>query len=181
MSSGLLRRAILVGTTLVLSGCITVDDFGAFWDKDRLDGDLAGRWVAVKTADGDDGEMTFIRRGRSYVVLVREGDEKAKGADEQVRTLRVGESRFLLSRVRGKANGMMTAYRVTHDQLELLDVPDVVVGVDVPLAPASVKYSRKSEAPASVEIATLDQPALEWLDRLMRLSRPTSVFARRRR
>lgn len=181
MSSGLLRRAILVGTTLVLSGCITVDDFGVFWDKDRLDGDLEGRWVSVKTPDGDSGEVTFVRRGDLYAMSVREGGERAKNADEQVRTLRSGDARFLLSRARGKTNGSMTAYRITRDRLEILETPDVAVGGDVPPPPPSLKYTRKSDdLPASVDIKTLDQPAVDWLGRLAAVAQPSSVFARRR-
>lgn len=173
------RLVACAAATLLSAGCITVSDFGGSWEKARVDGDLAGTWEAVKTPDGQSGEMTFVRRGESYALVTKARDEATKEASEEGRTLRVGDARLLLSRNPGQAGGMITAYRVTRDRLELLDVPDVAIGQDVPPPPPSVKYTAKRGGPASVDVTTLDQPALEWLARLERRAEPTSVFLRR--
>lgn len=178
MTWRLRRLAALVVTSLIASGCISVADFGAYWNKDPLDVGLAGVWVALKTPDGDRGELIFIRRGALYDLSVREDNDKAKPAGEQVRTLRVGDATFLLSRGRGKRGGMMTAYRFTPGRLEILDVPAVAASDGVPPPPPSVTYRHGPGAPPSIDIATLDPAALEWLAALAQRSTATSVFRR---
>lgn len=172
--------AAVVVAALLAPACIDVGDYGPFWDAQALDAELAGRWVSVRTRAGDPGEMEFIRRDTAYAVLTRDGVEPAKEAEEQVRTVRVGASRFLMTRVAGKSGGFMTGYRIARGRLEILDLPVVAAGADLPAPPPSVRYTGTPGAPASVEIARLDQAALDWLGRVAARSQASSVFARRR-
>lgn len=174
---GLLALAVVA---LLTPACVEVGDYGPFWDAQELDGALAGRWISVEPRAGEPGEVEFIDRGNAYVVVFREGMGPDEEADEEVRTLGAGSSRFLMARDGGKPGGMLTAYRVSGNQLEIFAVPDVFVGQQVPAPPPSLRYTRHTGAPATIAITRLDQPAIDWLAQAMRHAAPASVFARQR-
>ncbi|MFN7978264.1 MAG: hypothetical protein U0P30_09020 [Vicinamibacterales bacterium] len=174
------RVLVWAAVACLYSGCILVGDFGALWNRDALDGALAGRWVSTELGETDLKEMAFVRRGNAYGWITTGDDIAYMKKFDTVRTVRAGGSSFLLLRAQGVAGGMMVAYRVTRDRLELLAVPDVPGGEGLPPAPPSVDYTGHSEVPPTVRIKTLDLTAVEWLAALHRLSTERTVFVRRR-
>ena len=121
-----LRHPLLVLAALLpLASCITVEDFGQYWEKTGMDPQLEGSWKMVaadpeQTADHGYGIgqiMRMVRRGAAYEMAF-------DGAPDDppmypVRTLNVAHYRFLAMRAEGEKGGLIWRYKLQGRVLEL--------------------------------------------------------------
>jgi hypothetical protein len=128
---GMRRLVLPLLAVVLLSSCITVDDFGAYWDKGFVDPALAGTWKMIGIAGqppdrtlGTD-QLRFTKNGRSYSLQTINPIEKGLTADEaaeqatnnevrlEVRTLTIGKHAFLMQRPQeGEQDGILQRYEV---------------------------------------------------------------------
>jgi hypothetical protein len=121
---------------LALSSCTPVGDFAAYWDKGFVDPALEGRWQkigipgeAIDSIPGAD-QLLFVKNGQSYFwqginridsTLSAEQAERRKKDNEarlDVRTLKIGNSVFIMSRgPAGTQTGVLERYEIQGDLL----------------------------------------------------------------
>lgn len=116
---------------LVLSSCISVDDFGAYWDKGFVDPALEGTWEKVDPPGEDikhiPGPRTwrFTRNGSSYAAYaihaIDPTDDPEIIAQKRAvndrylnaRSLRIGKHLFLMQRdPGGQPPGLIQRYEI---------------------------------------------------------------------
>ena len=114
-----LRLLLLLAAVLSQTACISVEDFGAYWDKAGTDRALAGTWRQVSSSPeqtrargygiGDTIELSV--KADAYDMVVHDADGKRPDASfYPVRTLDVGRYHFLLNR---RTMGMMQRYSIS--------------------------------------------------------------------
>jgi hypothetical protein len=117
MARYVVKKLLLVVSTLPLCSCFFVEDFGTYWDKAGTDKRIAGSWRAIAgenvTLDPDD-VMRIVEKGGAYEISV---SPHAKDDEPiyPVKTLSVGRYQFLAM---GPKQGILVRYRVTGDLLE---------------------------------------------------------------
>jgi hypothetical protein len=126
-----LPKVLPLLAVVLLSSCITVDDFGAYWDKGFVDPALAGTWkiIGVPREALDGGpwpeRLRFTKNGRSYALqginpidsgmTAEQAAEQARNNEtrEAARTLTIGRHAFLMQRPQqGGQDGMLVRYEV---------------------------------------------------------------------
>ena len=130
------KQILPVVAFLVLTSCTPVGDFGAYWDKGVVDPALEGRWQKIgipgepiDSIPGSD-QLLFVKNGQSYFwqginpiasTLSAEQAERRKKDNEarlDVRTLKIGNSVFIMSRgPAGDQTGIIERYEIQGDLL----------------------------------------------------------------
>jgi len=120
------RFLLLVLTTVVMSACTPVDDFGAYWDKGAIDPGLEGSWKKVglpgQNRDSVPGAdmLRFAHDGGSYAVQgINAGPSRQENAARlTARSLRIGHGRFLMARPAGRPEGLIQRYEIEGNLLK---------------------------------------------------------------
>jgi hypothetical protein len=122
------RSLLLLIPLLPLAACLTVEDFGAYWDKAGTDTRLAGNWKEVAARPDQTREHGYgignifhiVERGGSYEISVQPvHDNPTKWHDRPlypVKTLNVGPYHFLAV---GKQKGLLVRYKVNATALDV--------------------------------------------------------------
>ena len=75
--------------TLVLSGCIVVDDFKQYWNKGTVDPKLEGQW---QDQGSKEPSVIFVRQEENYALVV----PNETTPSELIRTLSIGKYTFMM-------------------------------------------------------------------------------------
>jgi hypothetical protein len=110
-----MKRLLPLLAVFLLAACIPVEDFGAYWEKARVDPALAGRWENVPDPDQQEEKVAynFIKEDQDYRVVGYESGEE-KGA-YRVKTLDAGPYHFFLAS--GENDRVLLRYEATDKTL----------------------------------------------------------------
>jgi len=120
-------KKLLFLAALFLSSCITVDDFGSFWDEAVIDPALAGDWkmTSVPSADMPGAkELRFVLQGDHYGLATSADFSKEQSGKPDfmpARTLRAGSYAYLaVCCDKDKHSGTVLArYRIAPGMLKV--------------------------------------------------------------
>ncbi len=108
------RPALFVCLLLLLTACITVKNYGGFWDTAKLDPALEGEWKSTR-ATGNGANVTFTPDDRNYRMQF-----STRPDYQLVRTLTVGESTYLMTkRNESDEGGTLMPYVIQGQTLAL--------------------------------------------------------------
>ncbi len=167
------RRLFVLAALVPLASCVTVEDFGAYWDKTGMDERLAGSWKMVAADPEQTPEhgyrigdiMHMIRRGAAYEMAV-DKDDKTPDDDPlyPIRTLNVGRYQFLAVRAEGEKGGLIWRYKLKGRALELC-VPalDDFVAANYPNA---VNLRNSGDVGDSMSIRLFDEEVFTILSKV---------------
>jgi hypothetical protein len=177
------RLWLCIVCSMVLASCISVDDFGAYWDKGVVDPALEGSWkkLGLPGEDRDSipgpDELRFTKNGASYSIQAINPIDPASEPDlaaemkrdnEHVmsaRTLRIGRQRLLMERdAVSPGDGILTRYEVRGGTLNeyWLD-NDAAVDFLEQRHPGARNIRRNTGEGRYVEIATFDDEVFRIL------------------
>jgi hypothetical protein len=130
------RHLLPIVAFLVLSSCTPVGDFAAYWDKGFVDPALEGRWQKIgvpgEPIDSIPGadQLLFVKNGQSYfwqginpidsTLSAEQAERRKKDNDARldVRTLKIGNSVFIMSRGPAETQtGVLERYEIQGDLL----------------------------------------------------------------
>jgi hypothetical protein len=114
-----LDLAAIVCVSCLLASCISVGDFGTYWDKGTIDPALAGTWSRVPdpaTAPDpipEGSKISFVREGTSYTF------HDTDGTTCLVRSMRIGRHAFMMMRRADKPDGILLRYDFQTNDLRM--------------------------------------------------------------
>jgi hypothetical protein len=112
------RFIVVLAAALIISSCIPVDDFGAYWDKAVVDAHLLGSWTQVPARPDQTRERGYAI-GRIMRIGEKDGAYQIVEEDNHQfapeRSLPVGKYQFLA--FPGK-NGYIMRYKLRQNVLE---------------------------------------------------------------
>lgn len=157
----MLRSCPLLAMLLLLTACVSVDDFGAYWAQARLDPALTGRWQKQPDAnsDGKVEQLVFTPRDQAHEV---NGFVDGKPADDPpkplypVKALTLGQNHFLLQ-LEKNPGGNMVRYKLENHVLVFYSL-QLRARSALPKPPDTVKF-----AGDEVSVTQLDKAAAQWL------------------
>jgi hypothetical protein len=180
------RQVFPIVAFLLLSSCTPVSDFGAYWDKGFVDPALEGRWQkigipgeALDSIPGSD-QLLFVKNGMSYSwqginpidsTLSADAAEQRKKDNEarlDVRTLKIGNSVFIMSRgPAGTQTGNIERYETQGDLLLVYTI-DNGTGVDLLEAkhPTARNIHKNKSEGSYVVIDTFDDEVFQILSEM---------------
>lgn len=107
------RTALFLSVFLLLAGCITVKNFGAYWAKGTLDPALAGTWNSTRAANGGSSVTFSAEDDNVYRMHFTNG-----GEDKFVRSLKVADSTYLMTKQKpDDEGGTLIAYVIQGEDL----------------------------------------------------------------
>jgi hypothetical protein len=180
------RQILPVVAFLVLTSCTPVDDFGAYWDKGFVDPALEGRWQKIgipgepiDSIPGSD-QLLFVKNGQSYfwqginpilsTLTADQAEQRKKDNDARldVRTLKIGNSVFIMSRgPAGTPMGILERYEIQGDLLLEYTI-DNGAGVDLLEAkhPTARNIHKNKSEGSYVVIDTFDDEVFRILSEM---------------
>lgn len=125
-----MRKLLLTLLLLPLTACITVEDFGSYWEKAGKDPQLSGTWKVV-AGENLGTSRRFVDAGDYYFHSDPNAEGKPIGVPENratapvVKTMAIGRYTFLVFSTTGltpagKRKGMIYRYKIDGDNLELI-------------------------------------------------------------
>jgi hypothetical protein len=128
------RGLFLALLAILLSSCINVENFGAYWDKGTIDTALAGDWKKIRVPGEELGStpgpelLRFEKAGTFYRFLsinpitkdlrLDVAEQRKKDNDDRmrVRTLKIGTRSFMMEHQdNDKAEGILQRYEIHGD------------------------------------------------------------------
>lgn len=163
----MLQITILSVCAVVLTGCLTVNDFGGAWQQTQLAPELAGRWQKQVTRKTDKTveQILFTAKGDGYDVEAYKDGELVDdfASVYPAKSLSLGNYRFLLSRTRG-VGGEMIRYAVQDKQLTFYKLqPSALQSIQVKEKKVVITPDAVSD---SADIMRLDAATLRKLSAL---------------
>ncbi len=156
-----MRKVLMLGMALLaLAGCLSVDDFGEYWAKAKLDPVFAGRWQKLQIKGETTVEqVVFTEQDGAYDVIATTDGQPAEDftSPYPVRTMTLGSYQFLLSRNRG-LGGDMVRVRHVGQQLEFYVLQSDTVQKLLKAPNPNLNFSAYS-----VGIRRLDTATAAWL------------------
>lgn len=169
---------------VLLSSCIDVSDFAAYWDKGFVDPALAGTWKKIgipgQRIDDTPGADTllFTKDGLSYAMqainpldepmsdAVAAQRKKDNDVRWDVRTLKIGKHVFLM-RKEGQQNGKLERYEVRGNILrQYVGNGDVAVDFLAAKHPTAKNIKRNTGEGRYIVIQTFDEEAFQILSEI---------------
>jgi len=114
-----MKKLWLFFATALLSSCITVDDFGDYWQKGTIDSRLFGSWQEEKQP-----QVLIISKNDS-MYRIDSGDAKERVRKDYApllaRTLKVQDNTFLMicDSIKCPGTGDLIRYKITGDMIEV--------------------------------------------------------------
>ncbi len=118
-----MKKLLLTLAVLMLTSCIDVDDFGAYWDKTTVDPAMASDWLRVPISPND--AANDFPAGQTWHFTLKDGAYQiqthldGKEDDEPlypVKTLTIGHYQFLAL---GPKHGSICMYKIDDDTVTL--------------------------------------------------------------
>jgi hypothetical protein len=107
------RTAVLLSVLLLLAGCIAVKNYGVYWGTGTLDPALAGTWASTRAENGGSSVTFTAEDDNMYRMHFANG-----GNDKFVRTLKVADSTYLMTKLNPEdEGGTLIAYVIEGEDL----------------------------------------------------------------
>jgi hypothetical protein len=177
------RGLFLALLAILLSSCINVENFGAYWDKGTIDTALAGDWKKIRVPGEELGStpgpelLRFEKAGTFYRFLsinpitkdlrLDVAEQRKKDNDDRmrVRTLKIGTRSFMMEHQdNDKAEGILQRYEIHGDVMS-----EYAVEGDAALELLSAKYPNATNIARArgegryIEIHTFDEEVFRAL------------------
>jgi hypothetical protein len=177
------RLWLCVASTLFLTSCVPVDEFGTYWDKGFVDPALEGSWMKLGRSGDDLGGIPlcldvwrFTKTGASYSLQGMNRTDRAREPDvaaqmkpdselvTDARTLRIGRKLFLMERdAISPGDGLLMRYEVHARTLNVYFL-DIEAAVDfLEKGHPDATNIRRGEGGGYVFIGTFDDEVFRIL------------------
>jgi hypothetical protein len=167
-----MKKLLLTIAVLMLTSCIDVDDFGAYWDKATIDPAVAGDWLRVPVSANDAANdfptgqtWHFTLKGGAYQVQTHLDGKEDDQPAYPVKTLMIGHYRFLAL---GPKQGSIVRYEISDDTFTAYGLNFVTAWeyIKKKYPRESGNFVRSDMKDAPVKISLLDDNVYKILSQL---------------